>query len=83
MLTSSSSPSSSSSSSSSSPSTESGYGWSKLMGEYEASLLQRMDPSSSSSTPILLPNISVLRFHNVYGPGLVYMHRLYYMGLLL
>jgi len=59
------------SSSSSSSSTESGYGWSKLMGEYEASLLQRMD-LSSSTIPLLLPNISVLRFHNVYGPGLVW-----------
>ena len=38
---------------------ESSYGWSKLMGEYEVSLLQKM-------------NASVLRLHNVYGPGADY-----------
>lgn len=36
---------------------ESSYGWSKLMGEYEAQLAQ------SSSF-----NVGILRFHNVYGP---------------
>jgi len=38
---------------------ESGYGWSKLMGEYEAELAQM-------SRKI---NIGLLRFHNVYGPN--------------
>lgn len=38
---------------------ESSYGWSKLMGEYEALLAAR-----SNSI-----NVGVLRFHNVYGPG--------------
>lgn len=38
---------------------ESSYGWSKLMGEYEASLAQK-------SKEI---NVGLLRFHNVYGPG--------------
>ena len=37
---------------------ESSYGWSKLMGEYEAQLAQ------SSSF-----NVGILRFHNVYGPS--------------
>jgi nucleoside-diphosphate-sugar epimerase len=37
---------------------ESSYGWSKLMGEYEAELAR------SSGF-----NVGVLRFHNVYGPG--------------
>ena len=38
---------------------ESSYGWSKLMGEYEVSLMLKM-------------NASVLRLHNVYGPGADY-----------
>lgn len=38
---------------------ESSYGWSKLMGEYEALL-------AAKSNSI---NVGVLRFHNVYGPG--------------
>jgi len=38
---------------------ESSYGWSKLMGEYEAELARK-------SSKI---NIGLLRFHNVYGPG--------------
>jgi len=38
---------------------ESSYGWSKLMGEYEASLAQ-------ASGAI---NVGLLRLHNVYGPG--------------
>ena len=38
---------------------ESSYGWSKLMGEYEASLLINKSEM----------NIGLLRFHNVYGPG--------------
>lgn len=38
---------------------ESSYGWSKLMGEYEALL-------AAKSKSI---NVGVLRFHNVYGPG--------------
>ena len=38
---------------------ESSYGWSKLMGEYEVSLMLKM-------------NTSVLRLHNVYGPGADY-----------
>ena len=35
------------------------YGWSKLMGEHEVSLMANM-------------NASVLRLHNVYGPGAAY-----------
>ncbi len=38
---------------------ESGYGWSKLMGEYEAELAQRSGKI----------NVGLLRLHNVYGPG--------------
>ena len=41
---------------------ESSYGWSKLMGEYEASLVQ-------ASGKI---NVGLLRLHNVYGPGSPY-----------
>jgi len=41
---------------------ESSYGWSKLMGEYEAELAQ--------TTKRI--NIGLLRFHNVYGPGAPY-----------
>ena len=41
---------------------ESSYGWSKLMGEYEAGLAGR---SASIST-------GVLRLHNVYGPGVCF-----------
>jgi GDP-D-mannose 3', 5'-epimerase len=41
---------------------ESSYGWSKLMGEYEASL--------AMSNPKI--NIGINRLHNVYGPGMVY-----------
>lgn len=41
---------------------ESSYGWSKLMGEYEAALIAK-------NTSI---NIGLLRFHNVYGPGSVF-----------
>jgi len=41
---------------------ESSYGWSKLMGEYEAELAQK-------SKKI---NVGLLRFHNVYGPGMSY-----------
>jgi nucleoside-diphosphate-sugar epimerase len=41
---------------------ESSYGWSKLMGEYEASLI-------AANT---LMNLGLLRFHNVYGPGSVF-----------
>ena len=37
---------------------ESAYGWSKLMGEYEAELA--MEPG--------IFNVGLLRFHNVYGP---------------
>jgi nucleoside-diphosphate-sugar epimerase len=37
---------------------ESSYGWSKLMGEYEAEL---------AKSPTF--NVGILRFHNVYGPG--------------
>jgi len=37
---------------------ESGYGWSKLMGEYETQLMGR-----NSST-----QVGILRLHNVYGP---------------
>lgn len=39
---------------------ESSYGWSKLMGEYEAELA--MSTNSLS--------VGILRFHNVYGPGI-------------
>ncbi len=38
---------------------ESGYGWSKLMGEYEAELAQKFAKI----------NVGLLRLHNVYGPG--------------
>lgn len=38
---------------------ESSYGWSKLMGEYEAELAQKTGRL----------NVGLLRFHNVYGPG--------------
>jgi GDP-D-mannose 3', 5'-epimerase len=38
---------------------ESGYGWSKLMGEYEAELAQKSGKF----------NVGLLRLHNVYGPG--------------
>jgi GDP-D-mannose 3', 5'-epimerase len=38
---------------------ESSYGWSKLMGEYEAELAQKTGKL----------NVGLLRFHNVYGPG--------------
>lgn len=38
---------------------ESAYGWGKLMGEYEAELAQRNHGI----------NVGLLRFHNVYGPG--------------
>jgi GDP-D-mannose 3',5'-epimerase len=38
---------------------ESSYGWSKLMGEYEAELAQKTGKLS----------VGLLRFHNVYGPG--------------
>jgi GDP-D-mannose 3',5'-epimerase len=38
---------------------ESSYGWSKLMGEYEAEVARK-------SKKI---NVGLLRFHNVYGPG--------------
>jgi GDP-D-mannose 3', 5'-epimerase len=41
---------------------ESSYGWSKLMGEYEAPL--------AMSNPKI--NIGINRLHNVYGPGMVY-----------
>ena len=38
---------------------ESSYGWSKLMGEYEAELARKSGRI----------NVGLLRFHNVYGPG--------------
>lgn len=41
---------------------ESSYGWSKLMGEYEAELAQKSGKI----------NIGLLRLHNVYGPGAPY-----------
>jgi nucleoside-diphosphate-sugar epimerase len=41
---------------------ESAYGWSKLMGEYEAELAGRSNRM----------NVGILRFHNVYGPGSVF-----------
>jgi GDP-D-mannose 3',5'-epimerase len=41
---------------------ESSYGWSKLMGEYEAELIAKKSGM----------NIGLLRFHNVYGPGSVF-----------
>jgi GDP-D-mannose 3',5'-epimerase len=41
---------------------ESSYGWSKLMGEYEAELAR-----NSGSI-----NVGILRLHNVYGPGCSY-----------
>lgn len=39
---------------------ESSYGWSKLMGEYEALLLKEKI------------QVAILRLHNVYGPNMVY-----------
>jgi GDP-D-mannose 3', 5'-epimerase len=41
---------------------ESSYGWSKLMGEYEASVIEKNTSMK----------IGLLRFHNVYGPGSVF-----------
>jgi GDP-D-mannose 3',5'-epimerase len=41
---------------------ESSYGWSKLMGEYEAALAQRAGRCE----------VGLLRLHNVYGPGASY-----------
>lgn len=41
---------------------ESSYGWSKLMGEYEAELAHKNN----------LINVGVIRSHNVYGPGATY-----------
>lgn len=41
---------------------ESSYGWSKLMGEYEAELAMKSGKI----------NVGLLRFHNVYGPGASY-----------
>ena len=41
---------------------ESSYGWSKLMGEYEATL-------AINATEL---DIGINRLHNVYGPGMVY-----------
>ena len=41
---------------------ESAYGWSKLLGEYEAELAGRDGQLS----------VGLLRFHNVYGPGAAY-----------
>jgi GDP-D-mannose 3', 5'-epimerase len=41
---------------------ESGYGWSKLMGEYEAELARRSGKV----------NVGILRCHNVYGPRISY-----------
>jgi GDP-D-mannose 3',5'-epimerase len=41
---------------------ESAYGWSKLMGEYEAALAQKNK----------MINTGLLRLHNVYGPGSAY-----------
>ncbi|MBN2369949.1 MAG: NAD-dependent epimerase/dehydratase family protein [Vicinamibacteria bacterium] len=41
---------------------ESSYGWSKLMGEYEATLAQRSGRIE----------VGLLRLHNVYGPGASY-----------
>ena len=41
---------------------ESSYGWSKLMGEYEAELIAKKTGM----------NVGLLRFHNVYGPGSVF-----------
>jgi GDP-D-mannose 3', 5'-epimerase len=40
---------------------ESGYGWSKLMGEYELQLIAKYSKI----------DIGILRLHNVYGPGSV------------
>lgn len=39
---------------------ESSYGWGKLMGEYEAELAKKNNNI----------NVGLLRFHNVYGPGI-------------
>ena len=41
---------------------ESSYGWSKLMGEYEAELVKESGKI----------NVGLLRLHNAYGPGMVY-----------
>jgi nucleoside-diphosphate-sugar epimerase len=45
---------------------ESSYGWSKLMGEYEALLMLKEPPSVKA----FRPNITILRLHNVYGPSM-------------
>lgn len=45
---------------------ESSYGWSKLIGEYEAQLMLKEPPSVKA----FRPNITLLRLHNVYGPGM-------------
>ena len=42
---------------------ESSYGWSKLMGEYELEL---------ASQPPTSMNVGIVRFHNLYGPGMLY-----------
>ena len=42
---------------------ESSYGWSKLMGEYEATLVRAETPDM---------NVGINRLHNVYGPGMIY-----------
>lgn len=44
---------------------ESSYGWSKLMGEYEALLMLK-----ETNGKTFRPNVTVLRLHNVYGPGM-------------
>ena len=43
---------------------ESSYGWSKLMGEYEAMIAEKEGRM----------NVGLLRFHNVFGPGSVFTH---------
>jgi len=43
---------------------ESSYGWSKLMGEYEASLQRNRQDNHL--------NITLLRFHNVFGPRMIH-----------
>jgi nucleoside-diphosphate-sugar epimerase len=44
---------------------ESSYGWSKLMGEYQAQLMLK-EPKGVG----FRPNITILRLHNDYGPGM-------------
>lgn len=49
---------------------ESAYGWSKLMGEYEAGLVMKMEEAKRHGL-----KVGLLRFHNVYGPHSQYVDK--------